>query len=80
MADTTYDELKYMSASELLVAARDAGNDTIEYRITQLIGEHWDELDSAMADLADQINARNRRLLEESRAEMRADDSLDFYF
>ncbi len=80
MVDTTYDDLKQMMVGELLAVARDAGNDTIEGRITRLIGEHWDELDTAMADLADQIDARNRRLWEESLADARADDALDFCF
>lgn len=56
MAETTYDELKYMSVGEILTAAASVGNDEIEAKITELVGEHWDEIDCAMSRLADQIN------------------------
>jgi hypothetical protein len=66
MAETTYDELKYMSVGEILTAAASVGNDEIEAKITELVGEHWGEIDCAMARLADQLDARQIDIAAES--------------
>jgi hypothetical protein len=80
MAETTYEMLQQMTVGELLTEAATVGNDRIEMKITKLIGEHWSEIDTDVADLADQIDARNRRLWEESIADARGDDALDYCF
>jgi hypothetical protein len=81
MAETTYEMLQNMSVGELLTEAASVGNDEIEAKINELMGDYWHELDGYIARLADQINARNKRLWEESITEMRADDDgLDYCF
>jgi hypothetical protein len=80
MAETTYEMLQQMTVGELLAEAASVGNDEIEMRITELLGDYWHELDAYIARLADQIDARNKRLWEESRAQSRGDDALDYCF
>lgn len=66
MAETTYDQLKDMTADEILGIASSVGNDEVNLAITQLVGNYWHEIDCVMSRLADQLDERQIDIAAES--------------
>lgn len=64
--ESTYEQLKNMTIEELLAAAASVNNDEVGFAVTQLVGNHWDEIDCVISRLADQIDAREIDLARES--------------